>query len=158
MSEPRTIDQLLADVPAFADLEPAYLELIAGCGTNAVFEAGSYLFRSGEPADDFFVIRRGRIALEVYVPERGQVVVSTHEAGELVGWSWLFPPYRWQFDGRAAETTHAIAFDGACLRGKCDADQALGYLLMQRFAARMLVRLQETRLRLLDVYGHAPVG
>ena len=95
---------------------------------------------------------------EVYVPERGQVVVSTHEAGELVGWSWLFPPYRWQFDGRAAETTHAIMFDGACLRGKCDADHQLGYLLMQRFAARMLVRLQDTRLRLLDVYGHAPAG
>ena len=158
MAEPRTIDRLLADVPAFADLKPDYLELIAGCGVNRTFEAGAYLFREGEPADNFFVIRRGRIALEVFVPARGQVVLSTHGDGELVGWSWLFPPYRWQFDGRAAETTHAIVFDGACLRGKCDADHAFGYLLMQRFAARMLVRLQETRLRLLDVYGHAPVG
>ena len=158
MAEPRTIDRLLAEVPAFGDLDPGYLELIAGCGVNQTFEAGTYLFREGEPADNFFVIRRGRIALEVFVPARGQVVVSTHGPGELVGWSWLFPPYRWQFDGRASETVHAIVFDGACLRGKCDADHAFGYVLMQRFAARMLVRLQETRLRLLDVYGHAPVG
>lgn len=158
MAEPRTIEELLPDVPAFEGLDEGYLELIAGCGSNRVFEAGEYLFREGDPADSFFVLRRGRIALEVFVPSRGQVIVSTHGDGEVVGWSWLFPPYRWQFDGRAAETSHAIAFDGACLRGKCDADDALGYELMQRFASRMLARLQATRLQLLDVYGHAPVG
>jgi CRP/FNR family transcriptional regulator, cyclic AMP receptor protein len=158
MAEPRTIDQLLAEVPAFGGLGQDALELIAGCGVNRTFDAGAYLFREGEPADNFFVIRRGHVALEVFVPARGQVVVSTHGPGELVGWSWLFPPFRWQFDGRAAETVHAIVFDGACLRGKCDADHAFGYELMQRFAARMLVRLQETRLQLLDVYGRSPVG
>jgi len=158
LADPQTIDQLLVEVPAFEGLDPEYLELIAGCGVNRVVEAGTYLWREGEPADDFFVVRRGRIALEVFSPARGQVVIGTHGPGELVGWSWLFPPYRWQFDGRAAETTHAIVFDGACLRGKCDADQTLGYELMQRFAARMLARLQATRLQLLDVYGHPPSG
>lgn len=156
MSEPRTIDQLLTEIPTFHGLAPAYLELIAGCGTNQVFEAGAYLWREGEPADNFFVVRRGRIALEVFSPARGQVMIGTHGPGELVGWSWLFPPYRWQFDGRVAETTHAIVFNGACLRGKCDADLTLGYELMRRFAARMLARLQATRLQLLDVYGHPP--
>jgi CRP/FNR family transcriptional regulator, cyclic AMP receptor protein len=158
MTEPETIDRLIAGVPTFSGLEPEQLELIAGCGQTRGFEAGEYLFRANEPANEFFVIRRGRIALEVFVPGRGQVIVGTHGPGELVGWSWLFPPYRWQFDGRASEATRAIAFDGACLRGKCDADHALGYELMQRFALKMLERLQATRLQLLDVYGHAPVG
>ena len=104
------------------------------------------------------MIRQGQVALEVYAPSRGQVIIATHGPGEVVGWSWLFPPYRWQFDGRATEPLRALAFDGACLRGKCDADHALGYELMRRFALKMLERLQETRLRLLDVYGHAAVG
>ena len=149
-----SIDELIAALPTFAGLDPAYLELIAGCGGNRVFEAGEHLAREGDPADTFFVIRHGRVALEVEAPARGRLIVETLGEGAVVGWSWLFPPYRWNFDARALETTRAIGFDGACLRGKCDADHALGYELMRRFAAVMLDRLQATRLRLLDVYGN----
>ena len=70
----------------------------------------------------------------------------------------MLPPYRWAFDLRATEPTRAIVFDGACLRGKCDADPALGYALMQRFAGMILDRLQATRLQLLDVYGNPGGG
>jgi CRP/FNR family cyclic AMP-dependent transcriptional regulator len=153
MARAQTIDELLAGVGAFTGLDPSYLDLIAGCGTTTGFGAGDYLFREGEPADSFYVIRRGRIALEVFAPGRGQVILATLGPGELVGWSWLFPPYRWHFDGRAIEPVRALAFDAACLRGKCDADHSLGYELMQRFASSMLARLQATRLQLLDVYG-----
>ena len=76
----------------------------------------------------------------------------------MLGWSWLFPPYRWQFDARATAETSAIALDGACLRGKCDDDSALGYRLMQRFAQLIQQRLQQTRLQLLDVYGRDDDG
>jgi hypothetical protein len=86
------------------------------------------------------------------------MMITTLGAGELVGWSWLFPPYRWHFDARATELTRTIAFDGACLRDKCEQDHDLGYELMRRFASLMLDRLQATRLQLLDVYGRAPVG
>ena len=158
MADPQAIEDLLAGLPTFAGLEREQVELVAGCGRTDGFEAGEYLFRAEEPADRFFVVRRGLIALELFAPSRGQVIVSTHGPGEVVGWSWLFPPYRWQFDGRASEPTRVISFDGACLRGKCDADHSLGYELMQRFALKMLERLQATRLQLLDVYGHAPVG
>src|SRR5262249_55058779 len=75
------------------------------------------------------------------------------EEGEVMGGSWLFEPYRWHFDARAVEDGSLIAFDGACLRGKCDADHTLGYELMQRFAQVMIARLQRTRTLLLDVYG-----
>jgi CRP-like cAMP-binding protein len=87
------------------------------------------------------------------VPTRGAVVIETLEAGEVVGWSWLFAPYRWHFDARALSLVRATSFDGACLRGKAESDPKLGYELMSRFAQVMIRRLQWTRLRLLDVYG-----
>lgn len=154
----RTIDQVLGELPTFAGLDPGYLEFIAGCGANRVFEAGEHLAHEGDPADSFFVIRHGRIALEVAAPGRGDLMIETLGEGAVVGWSWLFPPHRWSFDARAMEQTRVIAFDGACLRGKCDEDKALGYELMQRFAAVMLDRLQATRLQLLDVYGEPAAG
>ena len=75
------------------------------------------------------------------------------EAGEVFGWSWLFPPYRWHFDVQALDLTRALVFDGQCLRAKCEADHDLGYALMQRFAQVIVQRLQATRLQLLDLYG-----
>jgi CRP-like cAMP-binding protein len=149
----KKIDALLADVPALEGLAPAQLALIAGCGQNVHFESGSVLFREGDPADTFFVIRRGAIALDIHVPAREPVTVETLHDGDLLGWSWLFPPYKWSFDGRALEEVSAISLDGACLRGKCDTDHELGYELMKRFAQVIVERLQATRLRLLDVYG-----
>jgi len=150
----QTLEELIAASPVFAGLADAHLELIAGCAVNARFVAGAQLFREGEPADRFFLIRQGAVALEVHAPGRGALVVETMHPGEVVGWSWLFEPYRWQFDGRATEPTGVVAFDGACLRGKCESDHELGYQLMRRFAASMTDRLQATRLQLLDVYGH----
>lgn len=149
----RSIEQIVAELPTFEGLAPSYLELISGCGVNRVFEAGEHLAREGDPADAFFAIRHGRVALEVTAPGKGAMMVATLGEGAVVGWSWLFPPYRWSFDARALEPTRVIAFDGACLRRKCEEDKGLGYELMQRFAAIMLNRLQATRLQLLDLYG-----
>ena len=149
----RQLDELLAEVPLFAGLGAERLELLAGCASNVGFAAGEAISRAGEPADTFYVIRRGTVAIELYAPARGALTVETLEAGEVVGWSWLFPPYRWNFDARALSAVRATAFDGACLRGKCEHDPALGYELMKRFAQVFVERLQWTRLRLLDVYG-----
>jgi CRP-like cAMP-binding protein len=149
-----TIETVLREVPLFQGLTPAALELIAGCGSNVRFLEGETLFRQGDPADTFLVLRHGSITLETFVPTRGAVTIETLEAGEVVGWSWLFPPYRWHFDARATSLVRATSFDGACLRGKCEADPKLGYDLMSRFAQVVIERLQWTRLRLLDVYGN----
>ncbi|MGA2924526.1 MAG: cyclic nucleotide-binding domain-containing protein [Solirubrobacteraceae bacterium] len=152
----RTIDELIAEAPTFAGLESGQLEFIAGCARNEHFDAGSMLMREGDPADRFFLIRRGMIALEIESPGRGTLIVQTLEPGEVVGWSWLFAPYRWAMDARAVESTSVIVFDGGCLRGKCEQDHELGYQLMSRFTANVIDRLQSTRLQLLDVYGSAP--
>jgi CRP-like cAMP-binding protein len=150
-----TIEALLHEVPLFAGLTPEELELVAGCGSNVRFQERELLFKDGDPADLFYVIRHGSVALETFVPARGPVIIETLEAGEVLGWSWLFPPYKWHFDARALSLVRATSFDGACLRGKCEADPKLGYDLMSRFAQIAIGRLQQTRLRLLDVYGYA---
>jgi len=149
----RTIDALLADSPFFRDLPPDDLSMIAGCGSNVQFQDGTYLFLEGDPSDQFFLIRHGTVALEVASPERGRVVVSTLGPGDLLGWSWLVPPYRKQSDARAVGLVRATAFDGTCIRAKCDADPRLGYEILKRLAQIMEARLAETRLQLLDVYG-----
>lgn len=150
---PRQLESLLGEVPLLEGLSPAELSLLAGCAGNVHFDAGAYLFRRGDAADTFHVIRHGNVALEMFVPARGAVVIETVEAGEMIGWSWLFSPYRRHFDARALTVVRATEFDGACLRGKCEDDPKLGYDLMSRFAQVLIERLQWTRLRLLDVYG-----
>jgi CRP/FNR family cyclic AMP-dependent transcriptional regulator len=152
----RTIDELIADSPTFAGLESAQLEFIAGCGRNQPVAAGTMLMREGEPAERFWLIRRGIVVLELYVPGREPLVIETLEPGDVVGWSWLFPPYRWALDGRAHGECHLITFDGVCLRAKCEGDHDLGYALMSRFALDLVGRLQATRLQLADVYGNVP--
>jgi CRP-like cAMP-binding protein len=154
----QNLEQLIAASPVFEGLTPAQLAVISGCAANEHFAAGARLFREGGPAERFFLIRSGAVALELEAPGQGRLIIETLHDGEVVGWSWLFEPYRWQFDGRANELTRVVAFDGACLRGKCELDHELGYQLMRRFAATVVDRLQATRLQLLDVYGHAPVG
>lgn len=154
----RTLEDLIAVSPVFAGLERRQLDLIAGCGANEHASAGDRLFREGGPAERFFLIREGAVALEIDAPGRGPLAIETLHAGDVVGWSWLFAPHRWQFDGRAIGPVRLIAFDGLCLRGKCEADHELGYQLMKRFAAALVERLQATRLQMLDVYGNPVAG
>jgi CRP-like cAMP-binding protein len=149
----RSLESVLGDVPFFDGLPAEQLAFVAGCGGNVHFRQGERLFRSGDPASTFYVLRHGTVALETFAPARGPVLIETIDAGDVVGWSWLFPPYRWHLDARALTDVRATGFDGACLRDKCDSDPALGYELMQRFAQILIERLQWTRLRLLDVYG-----
>jgi CRP/FNR family transcriptional regulator, cyclic AMP receptor protein len=151
---PQQLDEILAHVPFFEGMGQGEMTLIAGCGRNVHFDVGETIFRQGDAADNFFVIRHGTVAVGNFVPPRGELVIETLEAGDLLGWSWLFPPYRSHFDARALSAVRATQFDGACLRGKCAADPAFGYDLMSRFAQVLIERLQWTRLRLLDIYGN----
>jgi CRP-like cAMP-binding protein len=149
----RTLETVLSEHPFFTGLEQRYLRIIVGCASNVVFEKGQVIFREGEEADRFYLIRQGRVALEVHAAGIGTITIQTLDAGDILGWSWLVPPYRWHFDARAVETTRAIALDGDCLRRKCEEDHDLGYELLKRFAEIITQRLQATRLQLLDVYS-----
>ncbi len=149
----RGLDRIVCEHPFFAELEDAFCALVCGCAKNVRFEAGQYLFHEGEPADEFYLIRHGRVALQLHAPERGAVTFETLEPGDLVGISWLIPPYRWSYDARALTLVRAIAMDARGLRQKCETDHDLGYDLMKRFVPVVIKRLQATRLQILDVYG-----
>ena len=149
----KRIEDVLAEVPFFAELSAAQVELLAGCASNVGFASGDMLFREGGAADVFYVVRHGTVAIEAFTPTRGGMTIETIGAGEVIGWSWVFPPYRWHFDARALTEVRATSFDATCLRAKCEDDPRLGYDLMKRFAQVFSERLKWTRLRLLDVYG-----
>jgi CRP-like cAMP-binding protein len=151
----RTIAQTLPEHPFFAGLDAETLELLAGCASNVHFAPGAFLFREGGAADSFYVVRHGRVSLQMRTPTEDVVLDTAHD-GDVVGWSWLVQPYRWTFDARATEGTTAISFDGLCLRRKCEQDPAVGYALLQRVVQVMATRLHSARVRLLDLYGNKP--
>jgi CRP-like cAMP-binding protein len=148
-----TLERILSEHPFFKGLEEPYLQLLVGCASNVRFNAGEVVFREGEEANQFYLIRQGKVAVEMFAPSRGPIILQTLGEGEVLGWSWLVAPYRWRFDGRAVELTRAIALDGECLRGKCEEDHNLGYELMKRVSLVMEKLVQATRLQLADVYG-----
>jgi CRP/FNR family transcriptional regulator, cyclic AMP receptor protein len=151
----RTLEGVLATHPFFGGLDPRYLELAVGCASNMRFNAGEFIFRAGEEANHFYLIREGKVSLEVFAPARGSLTIQTLRGGDILGWSWLVPPYTSKFDARAAEMTRAIVLDGKCLRDKCEADHELGYELLKRVAPILGQGLDATRLQLMDVYSSA---
>jgi CRP-like cAMP-binding protein len=147
------LERIVGEHAFFAGLDESFRTLVTGCAKNIRFEEGQYLFHEADPADEFYLIRHGEVALELSAPGRSPVTFQTLGPGEIVGVSWLVPPYRWTYDARALSLVRAIAIDGACLRGKCEADHDLGYEMMKRFTPILIRRLQATRLQILDVYG-----
>jgi CRP-like cAMP-binding protein len=148
-----TLERILKEHPFFRNMNPEYLKLIIGCARNVGFNPEQFVFRQGEEANSFYLIRHGSVALELFAPDRGSVTIQTLREGDVLGWSWLIPPYHWHFDAYALELTRCIALDGKCLRTKCEEDHRLGYELMKRFAHVIMERFHATALQLLDVYG-----
>lgn len=147
------LERILGEHRLFAGLGQPFLELAAGCAKNVRFDPNDYLFQADDPADWIYLVRHGRVALEVTTPSRGAIRFETVGEGEVVGLTWLLPPYRWGYDARASELTRAIALDARCLRDKCEADHHLGYEILKRFLPVLVQRLQATRLQMLDVYA-----
>ncbi len=148
-----TLEPILAAHPFFKGLPHEQLHLLLGCASNVKFDAGEFISREGQEASEFYIIRQGKVALELFSPTHGPITVETLEDGDVTGWSWLLPPYRAHFDARAVELTRAIRFDALCLRSKLDEDHDLGYELLKRFVKIIAERLSATRLQLLDIYG-----
>ncbi len=119
------------------------------------YEPGEVIFREGEPANRFYLIQHGKVALESSRREREPVLIQQIGPGDVLGWSWLLPPYYWHFDARAVEPTEAIFFYGTRLRQQCEDDRDLGYELLKRMTAVIIQRLQATRQQLLDAKARA---
>jgi CRP/FNR family transcriptional regulator, cyclic AMP receptor protein len=147
---------LLSTQPYLAGLTPTQLDRLSFWSKKSMFHAGARLFEEGGRADRFWLIRDGHVTLDTHVPGRDSAIVETLGPGAVLGWSWLFPPYRWHFSASAVETTLAIEFDGPGIRELCEHNHELGYQLMSRFVTVVVDRMQATRLRLLDLYAGRP--
>lgn len=158
MVETTGLDRLLLRHPFFAGMPAQQASFVAGCGRNVVIEAGAWLFREGEAADQFHLLRHGRVTLEMRAPGREPLIVDTLEDGDILGWSWLMPPYRWSMDARAQTLVRVVALDAVCLRDKLDSDPALGYALLRRFVPVMGRRLAAARQQLADLYARPQDG
>jgi CRP/FNR family transcriptional regulator, cyclic AMP receptor protein len=143
------IEAAIRTHPFLEGLSPYHYRMLSDCAMEARFAAGELIFREGDPANQFYLIRTGAVALESYTRDRGAICLQTIEAGDVLGWSWMFPPYLWHFDARALEPTLVVLLEGTPLRAQCESDHDLGYKLMKRLAQVMMNRLQATRWQLL---------
>jgi CRP/FNR family cyclic AMP-dependent transcriptional regulator len=114
MTTTKTLEPILSELQVFKGMRAEHLALMAGCASNARFDAGEFIGRQGEAADKFWIIRQGRVAIEIHAPGRGTVTIATVGENEVLGWSWLLPPHQMHFDARALTTTRALWTGGAC--------------------------------------------
>jgi CRP/FNR family cyclic AMP-dependent transcriptional regulator len=129
-------------------LSERHLMILASGARPFSGTTGAHLFHEGAPAQAFYLIQSGRVALETRSPKGGETLLQTLGPGEVVGWSWLVPPHRWQFDCRVLDNVQGIVFDGAWLRELCESDHELGYQLLKHLLAVIASRLAATRHRL----------
>lgn len=152
------LDRLLAEHPFFRDMGASAQATLAGCAANERFDAGQFIFKEGQAANKVYLIRHGVVSLELHPPGKEPVMLETLHDGDVLGWSWLVPPYRWSFDARAVQLCRLVSLDATCLRPKLESDHSLGYELFKRFIPVMGNRLAAARLQLLDMYGRPPIS
>ena len=143
-----SLKETLAQHPFLKDFNPEYLQFLAENTVTKSFDSGHYLLREGAETDEFFLLLRGKIALGTFILGRGITTIQTLDEGELVGWSWLVPPYQWRFSALTITPVSAIAFDAQVIRQKCEEDHDFGYHLLKRVTLVMGQRLTSTRMRL----------
>ncbi|MFI5371410.1 MAG: cyclic nucleotide-binding domain-containing protein [Candidatus Eisenbacteria bacterium] len=148
---------VLERVELFEGMAPEHLRTLAECATDASYAPGEFVSRAGDEADAFWLIRSGRVVLEIFLPGRGEVTLANMSEGDIVGFSWLLPPYRMRFDILAVTATETVRFDGRVLRLKCREDAEFGFQLMSRFARIVADRVEAMNMQLLDIYGHHPI-
>lgn len=143
---------LLAAQPFLKGLSKAQLEMLSNNAMEVEFPAGKLIFSEGLAANRFYVILKGEVALESAAGKKGAPpdLIQTIKTGDVIGWSWLFPPYKWNFDARAVKPTKAIIFFAATLRKQCETDPKLGYEIMKRVSKVVIGRLQATRWQLIS--------
>jgi CRP/FNR family transcriptional regulator, cyclic AMP receptor protein len=143
----------LARQPILAGLDPAHLRALAEHARPVTYEPAERIFSTDDPADRFWVVGSGSVALDLGVPGRGDQVLETLVAGTVLGWSWLVEPHRWHFGAVARTRVGAVEFDAAAVRARCDADPAFGYAVLRLVTPVLVDRLLAARLRLLDLYA-----
>ncbi|HEY8782235.1 MAG TPA: cyclic nucleotide-binding domain-containing protein [Mucilaginibacter sp.] len=149
----KNLELMLAKHPFLHGLSDEYIREIAGHAMIFKFDEGDILFDEGEPANKFYLIIKGKVAITTFAPNKG-ITIQTVEDGEMLGWSWLVAPYKYKFNARVLTRTEFIAINGVELRNQCEKDPGLGYELLRRMVQAIAFRLEQTRLLVLDIYGN----
>lgn len=126
-------------------MQPEHQAVLVECASEQSFEAGAVIFREGQPANQLYLIESGQVALEMRLPAGGMATVQVLEPGELLGWSWMFPPFTWHLQARALGPVRTIVLNGGHLLATAEEDTRFGYCLMKRVAQMVIHRLQATR-------------
>ena len=145
----KSLNEAITEHAFFQGLKPEHVAVLTEGATAAKFKAGDVLFREREPANQFYLIESGKVVLEAHEPANSTIPVQMLGAGEVLGWSWLFPPFFWHFQARALEPTNVIILSGAHLLVCAERNHEFGYDLMKRMAQVVIHRLQATRKQLL---------
>lgn len=149
----KTISETLSEHSFFRDLSSEDLAFVSGCGKNVIFHEKDAIANPGDSADEFYLIREGRVVISIETPPRKPFVFQTLGENEILGLAWLIPPYQWTVSAHAVQRTRAIAINGACLRDKCEQDPRLGFKLMKHLVNELVKREDALRLHLMDVYS-----
>ena len=158
---PHDLANDIAAIPFLTGMNDRHIRVLADCACRTHFDEGQIIFHQGETANRFYLIEEGTIELEAALKSgERRIVAGSIGRGGVLGWSWLFPPYQWQFTARALTQTYALFFYGTVLREHCETDPSLGFELFKRMGQEMVNRLQSARRRLLEAEaaGFSPVG
>jgi CRP-like cAMP-binding protein len=157
---PHELANDIAAFPFLKEMNDRHIRVLAGCARRIHIEKGAIIFHQGETANRFYLIEEGTIELEAaHESVERRIVAGSIGRGGVLGWSWLFPPYQWQFTARALTQTYGLFFDASVLREHCETDPSLGFELFKRMRKQMVTRLQSARSRLLEAEsGFSPVG
>ena len=139
----------LATHPFLHGMREDHLAVLVLTATEVTFPAGHRMFEDRGNARRFWLIESGRVKLDLQIPGEGPAVIEHVGMGELLGWSWLFPPYQWAFGAVAVTPVKAFEFDAVEVRARCASNPELGYELTQRMAQMLAHRLRTARIRLL---------
>lgn len=146
-----TVQQIIKEHPFLRSFSREYVEILCDCAQEKQFEAGELIFREGDIADRFYLILSGKVVLATELPSHGHLTVQQLGPDDVLGWSWLFPPYVWHFQASTLETTRTICFNGAHLLILCERNHEFGYDLMKRLAQVLIQRLQATQKQLANL-------
>ncbi|GHO71863.1 hypothetical protein KSC_107550 [Ktedonobacter sp. SOSP1-52] len=133
---------MLAKQPFLEHMEPRYVRMMSECGVMQTYDAGTYIFQGSDPATHLYLITQGKVMLELNVRPHSSAPFETLGPGDILGWAWLIPPYRWSFHAYALTSVEIIALDGECLRREAQDDLHFGFALLDCFARILLNRLE----------------
>ena len=148
-----TVENIIGTHPFWKELNPHYFHILRECAVYSRFGVGQCIFEAGSDAEHFYLIHNGYVVLETLMPGKGRVTLQAIGPGEALGWSWLFPPYRWHFSARSTEVTDAVCFGARALRDYAEENHDFGYDLAMRVVRIVLERLQAARSLLADFDG-----